>query len=207
MTLLIGQDNPSALTPLDIRKGNPQEPFAVRTVLGWTLNGPLVESDQSLAACNFIRSETEADVALSQQVERFWKLDVLPTSSETQTRWSQDNKKAVGIWENSASLVNGHYQLDIPFKNSRPELPNNRNLANMRLSRLRKRLASNPELLSSYRAEMDALLKKGSAERVTLDMTPSVCEWYLPHHNVVNPRKPERFRIVFDLPLSTAELH
>ncbi len=82
---------------LDIRKGNPQEPFAVRTVLGWTLNGPLVESDLSLAACNFIRSETEADVALSQQVERFWKLDVLPTSSETQTRWSQDDKKAVGI--------------------------------------------------------------------------------------------------------------
>ncbi len=158
MTLLIGQDNPSALTPLDIRKGNPQEPFAVRTVLGWTLNGPLVESDQSLAACNFIRSETEADVALSQQVERFWKLDVLPTSSETQTRWSQGDKKAVGIWESSVRLENGHYQLDIPFKNSRPELPNNRNLAKKRLSSLRKRLANNPNLLSSYRAEMEALL-------------------------------------------------
>ncbi len=78
--LLIGQDNPSALTPLDIRKRNSQEPFAVRTVVGWTLNGPLVESDQSSASCNFIRSETEADVGLSQQVERFWKLDVLPTS-------------------------------------------------------------------------------------------------------------------------------
>ncbi len=51
---LIGQDNPSAPMPLDIRKGNPREAFAVRTVLGWTLNGPPVESDRSLAACNFI---------------------------------------------------------------------------------------------------------------------------------------------------------
>ncbi len=45
---------------------------------------------------------------------------------------------------------------------------------------------------------MDALLKKGYADRVTLDMTPSVCEWYLPHHKVVNSRTPEKFRIVFD---------
>ncbi len=122
---------------------------------------------------------------------------MLPTSSETQSRWSQDDKKVVGIWEDSVRLVKGHYQLDIPFKKSPPELSNNRNLANKRIGRLRKKLTNNPKLLSSCRAEMDALLKKRYVEKVTLDMTPSMCELYLAHHNVVNPRKPEKFQIVF----------
>lgn len=38
--LLIGQDNSEALLPLEVRKGEVGEPFAVRTLLGWSLHGP-----------------------------------------------------------------------------------------------------------------------------------------------------------------------
>ena len=38
--LLIGQDHSEVLMPLEIRKGNMGEPFAIRSVLGWCLNGP-----------------------------------------------------------------------------------------------------------------------------------------------------------------------
>ncbi len=41
--LLLGQDHAEVLIPLEVRKGRPGEPFAVRTVLGWALNGPVVE--------------------------------------------------------------------------------------------------------------------------------------------------------------------
>ena len=37
--LLIGQDYFEALIPLEVRKGNPGEPFAFRSCLGWCLNG------------------------------------------------------------------------------------------------------------------------------------------------------------------------
>ncbi|XP_068243760.1 uncharacterized protein [Palaemon carinicauda] len=37
--ILIGQDHTEALAPLEVRKGKRGEPFAVRTILGWTLYG------------------------------------------------------------------------------------------------------------------------------------------------------------------------
>ena len=37
--LLIGQDHSEALIPLEVRKGKPGEPLAIRSVLGWCLNG------------------------------------------------------------------------------------------------------------------------------------------------------------------------
>ena len=38
--LLIGQDNADALVPLEVRKGKKGQPFAVRTLFGWSLHGP-----------------------------------------------------------------------------------------------------------------------------------------------------------------------
>ena len=39
--VLIGQDYPAILKPLDVRSGREDEPFAVLSALGWTLNGPV----------------------------------------------------------------------------------------------------------------------------------------------------------------------
>ena len=39
--ILIGQDYPAILKPLDVRSGREDEPFAVLSAPGWTLNGPV----------------------------------------------------------------------------------------------------------------------------------------------------------------------
>ncbi|KAK8391594.1 hypothetical protein O3P69_017253 [Scylla paramamosain] len=44
--LLIGQDAPTAMTPLEIRRGRDGDPFAIRTRLGWAINGPLKLTEQ-----------------------------------------------------------------------------------------------------------------------------------------------------------------
>ena len=41
VTLLIGQDCPDALVPLTTVPGGRGEPYAIRTCLGWTINGPV----------------------------------------------------------------------------------------------------------------------------------------------------------------------
>ena len=41
IALLIGQDNGDLLIPRDVRIGAPGEPYAVRTILGWTVAGRL----------------------------------------------------------------------------------------------------------------------------------------------------------------------
>ena len=71
VTLLIGQDVPDALVPLEIRRGQKGQPYATRTLLGWTLNGPT-----NLARCQKAIVQFEhADQQLEKQVERFWTMD------------------------------------------------------------------------------------------------------------------------------------
>ena len=44
--LLIGQDTPAALMPLEVRHSEIGGPYATRTILGWTLNGLLGRNNE-----------------------------------------------------------------------------------------------------------------------------------------------------------------
>ncbi|XP_041457552.1 uncharacterized protein LOC121409709 [Lytechinus variegatus] len=70
VSLLIGQDMPEALMPLEIRAGAPGEVYAIRTALGWTLNGPL-ENESSLlnhqASSNFVSATGDLPLRVEPQ--------------------------------------------------------------------------------------------------------------------------------------------
>ena len=74
VALLIGQDAPDALLPIEVREGEIGQPYAMCTMLGWTLNGPLTPtlSTASEAVCNFIHTTDKHEIALESQVENFW---------------------------------------------------------------------------------------------------------------------------------------
>lgn len=46
--ILLGQDNSEALLPLEVRKGEKGEPFGVRTLFGWAVNGPVCNEQRML---------------------------------------------------------------------------------------------------------------------------------------------------------------
>ena len=193
VSLLIGQDNPHVLRPLEVRHGKDYEPYAVRTALGWAVNGPLgTQQQESSAISNFVYSQRDAN--LTDQVEAFWRVDGLPHDDEV--HMSVDDKRVLDIWDNSVRQEDGHYVLDIPFKQYPPELPNNRIQAAKRLNGLKRRFIRDPELLSKYSDGIKDLVDKGYAEPVTKDTTGPA--WYIPHHGVTNPNKPNKLRIVFD---------
>ncbi len=77
--LLIGSDCPHLLTPIEpVRLGPPGGPAAVRTCLGWTLQGPTEELSSHLSPdqCFFTSLQPVND--LYANVERLWQMDVLP---------------------------------------------------------------------------------------------------------------------------------
>ena len=81
-----------------------------------------------------------------------------------------------------------------------PCLPNNRAMAKHRLKLLCRRLLKNPGLRSKYSAFMDNLFENKHAQMVPktpLEHTACVA-WYLPHHPVVNPNKPDKLCVVLD---------
>ena len=196
VTLLIGQDNPDALIPVDLRRGKAGEPYATKTSLGWTLNGPLGGVRVNSASVNFI----QVDHDLNAQLEMFWKVEG-PESLVTEKRGlSYEDKRTVAIWEESLQhLYNGHYMMAIPFRKRPTCLPPNRDMAARRLESLRKRLKQDSKLHNAYTVFMNDLLERGFAEKVNdnqIEMSDGV--WYLPHHPVFNPKKPDKTRVVFD---------
>ncbi len=139
----------------------------------------------------------EEDKNLEILYRRSLSLDFSERYTDDKQEFSQEDHKLLEIMETSKSFKDGHYVSDLPFKQS-PVFPDNRSMALSRLESLKK-LLSKSELLREYTAFMDALEKRGYAERVPEDKLdrPDGKQWYVPHHAVFHPQK-RKLRVVFD---------
>ena len=147
--------------------------------------------------------ETELEIKeeiVQEQLERLWKTDFADSVVSSNVTTSVEDKRALKILEKSLKWVDGHFQVALPWRNDPPYLPNNRLMAERRATLLRKRLARNQGLLEKYNATMSDYIEKGHAERVPLGEPHQKDRplWYLPHHPVTHPLKPEKVRVVFD---------
>ena len=187
--ILIGQDHSEALVPLEIRRGYGGDPFAVKTMFGWSANGPaLMNSPVGRNVTNhFVMSTVEDDFS------RLWDIENdVCTASNHMT--SEADREVQKLWDSHVRVVNGHYELPIPWK-SDVHVPNNFGLAEARLKSLCVKLQK-CNLFEKYDSEIQALLDKSYAEPVPIYDINKPVVWYLPHHCVVN--KKGKFRIVFD---------
>lgn len=142
------------------------------------------------------------DEFLTKTVERMFKLDFSEPPHSEDLALSLEDKKARMIIENSVKVVDNHYQLDLPFREDLP-FPNDRTMAERRMSSLKARFKKDPDLYAKYKEGINDYVKKGFVPKVQED--PVVEEksqtkelWYLPHHSVFHPQKPRKTRIVFD---------
>ena len=192
--LLIGNDVPKALEHQKVQRSENGGPCALRTLLGWTINGPLGRPSKSSRTTNRIQSHA----ALDQQFARFCDMEFNDSQFRIEKGMSQDDKRALAIMQESAELCDGHYEIALPWKVFPPDLPNNKIVAERRLWLLKKRLVKDPELHQKYSVFMDDLFDQGHARRVPEKQSEGLPAWYLPHHPVTHPQKPEKVRVVFD---------
>lgn len=75
-----------------------------------------------------VNVEKEEDV-LMQQLERFWKTDNAGLIPDCKVFMSVEDIRALAVMENSATLIDGHYQLAPPWREPASKLPNNRIMA------------------------------------------------------------------------------
>ena len=194
--ILIGQDFSEALIPLEVIQGDKGEPYAVRTLLGWTVCGPY---EMSRSRSNQVAVH---NITLDKQVEKMWTLENELLCDDK--AMSVDDRSVIELWESKGRLHNGHYELPLPWVRKiederRPDLRNNRIQAVTRFNALRKRLTSNKDLCDNYKKGIQALLSKGYAEAVPaqdLERNDGGV-YYLPHHPIYNIHK-KKIRIVFD---------
>ena len=202
--LLIGQDCPGALAPIDFRVGSEGGPFAIKTQLGWVVSGPMEENSEhrpgfmlsSLTNTNGICFNG----GLEAMIGRLWEVENAYETRGSTRLMSARDQEVIHLWDEQGRLVNGHYQLPIPFKSEVPWMDDNLTFARQRLWSLKRRLLKNENLHRRYTIEMEKLMKRGYAERAPWDgrFSRPGLDRYVSHHPVFQLSKPEKTRVVFD---------
>ncbi|XP_030849893.1 uncharacterized protein LOC115927770 [Strongylocentrotus purpuratus] len=222
--LLIGYDCGRALTPRDVIPSQDDDgPFGMKTDLGWSIVGVTSQDEQHynpddhvghshrLTAREIPAELAERDMSIKKRVTFTHnvtiKEEISPSSvlklmerdfseSRSEVPFSQHDTRFMRIMSENVHITDdGHYETPLPFKEDVVNLPNNRFMAERRLSHLKRKFQRDSEYHQKYSEKMDALLEKGYAESVPEYDKQNGQAWYIPHHGVVQPNK---LRVVFD---------
>ena len=218
--ILIGCNCPKALKPRDVILGEEDEPYAIKTSLGWGTIGPsnpstLQESDafttcHRLVTCEIGGTRLDSRFAINtltkemikpSDVGRMFEID-FSEKDQGDIALSRDDRKFLEIVKSGVRhRPDGHYEMPLPIKEPNLVLPNNRALAYSRLKPLKKRGRTSDETYRKHYVEfMNSVIQNNYAELVPQNKTQieRKAVWYIPHHGVYHPKKPHKIRVVFD---------
>ena len=86
---------------------------------------------------------------------------------------SYEDRKFMDIMKGEIhQLSDGHYEMPLPFRNEKIELPNNRDLDVSRIKHLRGKLLNDEQYHKKYTEFISDIIEKGHAEVVPADETP-----------------------------------
>ena len=134
---------------------------------------------------------------MSGQIERMYNADFTETTASSNEMMSIEDRRALAIMESTVQMTDGHYQLSLTWTYENPCLPNNRTMAVKRLELLKRRLQKDEDLKRRYKETVEEYISHDHARKVP-DCQAGSPVWYLPHHPVVHPQKPDKVRVVFD---------
>ena len=198
--LLIGTDVPRAMEPWNIINSQKNGPYAVQTLLGWVVTGPLgVDGTAGHAGPVAVSMNRISVVELNDLLIRQYNQDFSENRYEEKNEMSVEDKQFMKIASSSASLKNGHYHLPLPFRNKDKVMPENYELVRERTLHLLKKFRKDKVYAEEYTAFMEDILKKGYAEKVPTQQLhrKDGQVWSIPHRGVYHKRK-HKLRVLFD---------
>ena len=166
--ILIGNNVPKVTEPWELVNSLGDGPYAVRSLLGWSINGPLrcvsVEDSQcpSVSSCR-----VQVVCNLDDQLNRFFNLDFSVNHVFAEGKGlSVEDRQFLRMTEERTVFRDGHYEVNHPLWNPTVSVPNNRALAVHRLRSIKKRFGSDPSFKMKYVNFIDDLFVKGHASQV-----------------------------------------
>jgi hypothetical protein len=191
--LLIGLNCSRAMRPIQVITGKEDDPYAIRTAVGWGVIGVMDKND----------APHKSHYAFRTQVEEVSPLKILQmfntdfNERKTNERFSQEDCRFLEIMSKDIEEKNGHFEMPLPKKGD-IHLKNNKASALQRLDGLKRKFRDEC-YRRDYTKFMEDLIDKGYAEEAPVMTDEKHGKvWYLPHHRIHNPKKPEKVRIVFD---------
>nr|XP_055041009.1 uncharacterized protein LOC129428127 [Misgurnus anguillicaudatus] len=196
--LLIGYNCSRALAPREVIIGADNEPYAVRTDLGWSIVGPSLKNHESVSGVNICHrvSIKEMPSVTPADLIKLLESDFKDTNDNTKAVSQEDIMFLNKLEENVKMNKDNHLEMPLPFR-QRPFLPDNKPLAVVRLQHLKRRFEKDKVYKEHYVKFMEEIIENGDAEG-DLDEGKEGEKWYIPHHGVYHSKKPGKIRIVFD---------
>ena len=145
--ILIGANCSEALEPVKVINSENGGPYAFKTVLGWCIVGPVKNSQEKRKFCcnrtavmeagtieiakhHFEKRNIIAETDIKQMLNKMYEFDF--TEAKLGKRLlldaeeiSFEDKKSLEITDKGTKLVDGHYQVPLPFRNVNVIFPNN----------------------------------------------------------------------------------
>lgn len=113
---------------------------------------------------------------------------------------SIEDKRAMEVMERTTRKIEGDnaYESGLLWRNEESKLPNDYEMALQRLYSLNKR---NEKMRKIYSKSIQEDVDKWFVKKLTKNEInkPNDATWYLPHRYVINSKKPQRLRRVYDV--------
>ncbi|XP_062557235.1 uncharacterized protein LOC134222107 [Armigeres subalbatus] len=194
--MLIGLNNLHAIAPMNAKVGQPGEPIAVKSKLGWTIYGPTKRRQEVRNFVGYHHPVSNEDLHNLLREHYALEESVVGVSQE-----SEEEKRAQEILERTTVRVGDRFETGMLWKVEYPKFPNSYPMAVRRLKQLEQRLGKTPELFAKVRMQIEEYQQKGYTHLATPEelakFDPS-SSWFLPISVVLNPKKPGKVRIVWD---------
>ena len=181
-------------------------PFATLLRHGWAVFGPLqnYKTESHDVTCNRIiihekckemLTPVEALSKLERDFDDHYVASHPDELGKLQLNKKQEDIRFLKLVEDGIIYEDGHYTVPLPFRNNDVILPNNKAQAMKRVLWQKKKMMKDDNYYNDY---VTKILDRGYGERVKPDHEDSPGKvWYLPHHGVYNPNKPNKIRVVF----------
>jgi hypothetical protein len=202
--VLIGSCDIAPQEILDIRKDplNERAPRGLRTAFGWCIAGPISPSTVTTQLqCNSLSLPLSADQDLADAINRFLLIETYEARSGAKAPIGKEELRAINILNDTTKFVGDRYESGLLWKSDEPNLPDNSGSVLNRFFKLERRLVADKNLGQRYSTAINEYINLGHARKLSDEesaIRPAGRTWFLPHHPVINPKKPEKCRPVFD---------
>ena len=112
---------------------------------------------------------------------------------------SKEDERALEMLKATTKFDGERYEVGLLWENAKPHLPNNYSSAVSQLKSLEHRLEMDENLKQRYKETIDVDVQKGFVRilnEAELENIKTDLQWYVPHHPVLNPNKPDKVRRV-----------
>ena len=204
VNILIGSDYYTHLITGKMNQSKDESLLATESKVGWLLSGSIPKTictnHPPWATSSYTIHINQEDEKLDELLTKFWEVNEIP-EIHTPEHENVSEKFLKTIHFDKAS---GTYNVQLPWKSNKQELPTNFELSKRRLKSLIFTLKTkDPALISKYNSQLMEQLDLGFIEKVQEPTNATVIH-YIPHFPVFKDSATTKMRIVYDASAKTS---